>query len=596
MALFTCPEGGVYRAYAMEYPKATNALPGKPIDLVDGGKSEVWIKRVERISFDILFGRGTYGETVDDLFKASQCIGGVNKDCDRFERMSQVIKWDTQPGNQSAGSHSAHVVTSDPVTVKKAHNCYYWKFLLTKVSQDGFVGRHPITVANASSFMKFQVDIWIAEPSAVGVYETFNHQIQRIVVSDYSKVITNRFYKIGLTPCIKRASRVIEIVKKMEFIPGNRESNALKSTPHWRCFIKVHADRVISRTSDVKFVIASRQNSGLFNCFVGETRVFISLRRFEFVPQGELNDQMVNLEVSNILDFVPSKLTFELDHVLGHGTHFVGHKNVKRYAPASRRTDMIIRINPCVSLELAFAVTGSLYFVDDLLRGNEMNIQEVVIPYFPLEKNQNVRPGLEGAMFLGRHLNVRDVTFTPTHAALLMDNGHVFLQTSFAAVKGVADVKSMRKYRADAFVRRRWCPRTTTPKMSSMMIPAFTIQGSIVILQIYPTEDTMNIWNQDPEFTCLAEEIGFVSRERKNTVNESLIHCHNQPNRTNERTGSTEPPGTNDCGPPRSYDMYDFSEMQKFMKDSNGSLVKEDPHFPPSMINIMPIHKITAMK
>lgn len=63
------------------------------------------------------------------------------------------------------------------------------------------------------------------------------------------------------------------------------------------------------------------------------------------------------------------------------------------------------------------------------------------------------------------YLRVLDVTFIPTHVVVLMADGSVILHSSSAKLRGLAIVDRAKKFRSGAIVTRRWCSRTSTPKV-----------------------------------------------------------------------------------------------------------------------------------
>jgi hypothetical protein len=64
------------------------------------------------------------------------------------------------------------------------------------------------------------------------------------------------------------------------------------------------------------------------------------------------------------------------------------------------------------------------------------------------------------------YFSIADVAFTPTHIAILMDGGELYLHPHSVYYQGFAYITATKKYRLDALVKRRWCAKTANPKVS----------------------------------------------------------------------------------------------------------------------------------
>lgn len=593
--MFTCLNQGVYRAYSIE-TQIDNGMPEPNRHFLVSGKKPLlrWATRTEKELFNLLAGNDIRNELFN-LPQSQQKVEGALK------RMAAIEEW--LAGNDytyvdKTGSTfvlpAQPVVVSDPVRIKESYYCYYWMFNMRVIHRDGYVGTELIPFVGKidpnkkrdswAASITLEVIIWIAEPSAVGIHETLE-TLDGLKISDYSKVITKRYSEIGLFPCLRKAHSSIEVLKDIVFVPSGERS--LNDTPHWKAIVKLHTDRLISTLSDITFTIASRQNSGSFHCFVGDTRAFFRLRDFQFVPVGKLQTDKINLEVSTLNQRHVHEFKFDQINIHGHGVHFLGFKRSKLYQPATNRSDMVVISNPCVVQEFAFAVGGSLYIAENFLRLGSEQTKRVVVPYFPHNQG-SIDPNATSEF--PDFLRVSDVAFTPTHVVFLMAEGDTILHPSSAKIKGIADISETRKYRPHAIVKRRWCPRTASPKLSANMVPMLGEQGDIVVLQIYPTEGNVPMWVSPPSPSCVSEGLGFVKKveEITSVINETDIHYDDFAGvtRTDHKTGLVEPPVPSRPPPPPPPER-DIYEETSFILDSSRDFVVEgeDPHFPPERID-----------
>lgn len=356
-----------------------------------------WHSRTQKESFSLLTGP-------EKQFPIFYQLNAAGTYLTAAEKIGFILTWEGAVSNASSsggvGPKTVKVVSSDPVLIKSSHYCYYWMYHLTEIDKWGYVDGELVPKSNPvgtgsvyeteDAYIIFVLDIWIAEPSAVG-YRESNHNDESIEVSQYSKVITNRFFTTGLFPCLRQAHSVIEIVGDIKYYKETdpTETKTLDRAPHWTAIMKIHTDRLVSQLSDVTFTIASRQNTGSFHCFVGDTKVFLNLKSFNFVPNDRLRESSINMQISNIYPEAKLNLKFNLDSVYGHGVHHIGYKKQKRFQPASYRSDMVVIENPCIAQEFTFSVGGSLYVVEGLLADGPRNAKKVILPYFPDSKKIN---------------------------------------------------------------------------------------------------------------------------------------------------------------------------------------------------------------
>ncbi len=367
------------------------------MDYINGRVVYGWHSRTQKESFSLISGP-------EKQFPVFYQLNAAGTYLTAAEKIGFILTWEGAVSNVSSStggvgpSKTVKVVSSDPVLIKVSHFCYYWMYQLTEADKAGYIDEDLVPKNNPTgkrsvyekedAYIIYILDIWIAEPSAVGYSET-NYNDGTIEVSQYSKVITNRFFTTGLFPCLRHAHSIIEIMGDIKYVRETDPSDTLERSPHWTAKIKVHTDRLISQLSDVTFTIASRQNTGSFHCFVGDTRVFLNLKRYHFVPNRKLVEHSINLKISNIYPEAKLNLKFDLDSIHGHGVHHIGYKKQKRFQPASNRTDMVVIENPCIAQEFVFSVGGSLYVVDGLLTDGPSNARKVTLPYFPDSKKIN---------------------------------------------------------------------------------------------------------------------------------------------------------------------------------------------------------------
>ncbi len=171
----------------------------------------------------------------------------------------------------------------------------------------------------------------------------------------------------------------------------------------------------------------------------------------------------------------------------------------------------------------------------------------------------------------------------------MFSDGYVLLHTSSASKKGVAEITETMKYRPDQFVKRKWCPRSSSPKLHAMMLPIFGEKGNIIILQVYLTEGNVQMHLTPLSSSCLPEKTGFAKKlSELDLVNETDIHYNDfaAVNRTNHKTGLREPKLT-PRPPPPPPPAKNIYEEPTFLLDSTREFVNEgeDPHFPPELLN-----------
>lgn len=187
-------------------------------------------------------------------------------------------------------------------------------------------------------------------------------------------------------------------------------------------------------------------------------------------------------------------------------------------------------------------------------------------------------------------LRIYDAAFTSTHIAFLMADGYVILHSTSAAFKGMADIKETMKYRPDGFAKRRWCARTATAKLSGMVLPIFSDEGNIIILQAYPIEGNIRLWHTRSTASCQPEGRGFVpkARPQADVINETDIHYEEyaKVRRTNHLTGLAEPPVPPRPAPPPPPKRNLLKEVS-YLVDSEDNFVDfgADLHFPPDLVN-----------
>ncbi|ODM95245.1 hypothetical protein Ocin01_11426 [Orchesella cincta] len=477
------------------------------------------------------------------------------------------------------------LVKSDPVAVKKSFYCYYWMYRLIETARVGYVGDEVVpAVGRNGSYIIYDLYIWIAEPGAIPIQET-EYDLAKLTVSSYSRILTKRFHSIGLFPCLRYAHSVIEIVKEIEFVNSYDQGNKFNSAPHWKAILKIHTDRIISTLSDIAFTVAARQNTASFGCFVGDTRAFISVRRFEFVKHQKVERTSINLDNSEIWYREKKLIKHQIKHIYGHGVQYVGNEWSKIFQPGTVRADMVIISNPCITQEFAFSVGGSLYVAEGMLERGASQTTRVHLLDFKFSEAR-----FSDERYFRYYLRVFDVAFTPTHLAVLLADGSIILHSTSISQKGIARMTNAGKYRPSGFVKRRWCANTSTKKMSNTILPIFSRGGAIVILQLYPTEGNgspVRMWVTPPSSSCLPEGVGFVgkARESAQVINETDIHYNEYVavKRSNHKTGLKEDPLKPRPEPPPP-PAINIEEEETFLLNQDQSLLN-DPHYPPELTN-----------
>ncbi|CAL8118336.1 unnamed protein product [Orchesella dallaii] len=585
VATFVCPEQGLYRAYAydrnMAGEEATKKFSKKDyfyptVALKGEDPLLIWDGIGQRAIFDMIekdFNPAVYGAEND-----KNPIQTVE------QKKAEILKFLHSP------IELVQMITSDPIVVEHSDNCYYWMYRIIEGTKSGYVDDEvvPSVGINNTAFKILDALLWIAEHSGVPVEEASGNT-RETKISEYSKMLTNRFHTLGLAPCLRMAHPAIEIVKRetdssdvIEFFPKTHQFNELDS-PYWRVTLKIHTDRLITTLSDATFTISSRQNVALFGCFVGDTRAFISLRNFEFVGRKKLGRTDLNLKLSKLEDAFLLSIKYQLKHIYGHGVQYVGNKKSKLYQPGTTRTDLVIVSNPCIAQEFAIAVSGSIYVAEGMLTEGVKQIRPVFLPGVDKTAGRSNDP-----IDHRDYLRVFDMAFTPSHFAILLSDGVVLLHPSSAKAKGIARVSKTEKYRPSSFVKRRACGRTATPKLSNMIIPAFGVEGSIIIIQLYPIEGSVRMWIESLSGACSPEGIGFVGKysEISKNINETEIHFNEYVavNRSNERGLHISNP------PPRPEHKpisVDFNEEYTFLTNSDGIRLGDnsDPHLPADLNN-----------
>ncbi|CAL8118378.1 unnamed protein product [Orchesella dallaii] len=561
VVVFICPTPGIYRVYAFDKKiKSVSELP-RPIKAKDVDRNVwEWTSKQQTDAFDVLGGPGI------DHFPSHP------PSLTLYEKIQILLKQDG-------------VVKSDPVAVKKSFYCYYWQYRLVERARVGYVGDEVVpAVGRNGSYILFDLIIWIAEPGAIPLEET-EYDVSKLIVSAYSKILTTRFHSIGLFPCLRYAHNVIEIVKEIEFVDSFDQSNQFNSAPHWKAILKIHTDRIIATLSDIAFTVAARQNTASFGCFVGDTRGFISVRRFEFVKHQKVERTSINLENSDIWYREKKLIKHQIKHIYGHGVQYVGNEWSKIFQPGTVRPDMVIISNPCITQEFAFSVGGSLYVAEGMLEKGASQATQVHLLDFKFSEARFSDP-----RYFRYYIRVFDVAFTPTHLAVLLADGSIILHSTSISQKGIARMTNAEKYRPSGFVKRRWCASTSTKKMSNTMLPIFSRGGAIVILQLYPTEghgSPVRMWVTPPSSSCLPEGVGFVSKARdaSEVINETDIHYNEYVavKRSNHKTGLKEDPLAPRPDPP-SPPPVNFEEEKTFLLNRDKSRAN-DPHYPPELTN-----------
>ncbi|ODM91996.1 hypothetical protein Ocin01_14685 [Orchesella cincta] len=580
MAFFACHKPGLYRAYV--YDRTLEGTGGSGTD-IKYARTDYFYPTVSLMGEDPVLIWNTLGhrdiyDMLSFQFNPEMFSGNL-----KIKSMNPTL-WERSPTDLT------QIVVSDPILIEHSDNCYYWMYQVFEGPKSGYVGEEvvPSVGVNNTAYKIVDVLVWIAEHSGVPVEET-SGTTEQTRISDYSKMLTNRFQVLGLAPCLRKTHPAIEILKVnmdsqdvIEFFPKTHQYNRLDS-PYWRAKLKIHTDRLITTLSDVTFTISSRQNVALFGCFVGDTRAFISLRNFEFVPRRKLDRTDLNLKLSNLEDAFLLSVQYQIKHIYGHGVQYVGNKMSKLYQPGTARTDLVIVNNPCIAQEFALAVGGLIYVSEGLLTEGMKQLKSVILPGVDNTAGRSNDP-IDHRDFL----RVFDMAFTPTHLVVLFSDGVVMSHPSSAKAKGVARLSSTEKYRPSSFVQRGACGRTATPKLSNMIVPAFGTDGSIIIIQLYPIEGSVSMWIESLPGTCSPEGAGFVGKADNisKSLNETEIHFNEYVaiNRSNERGLHILTP------PPRAEPaphVVDLNEEYSFLINNDGLSVGDnsDPHFPIDLTN-----------
>lgn len=573
LALFTCPKPGNYRVYALDVPVA-NITDYVPTTLSEMKKPVlVWDEYNEIQIFDLLL-----GQMEIQAFSEKE----------PSEKMQLLPAWvyTTTPPSVTLTNFP---VVSGQIQIKGSHNCYYWLYTIQEVAKFGYVGKEVHlgggneTKESWESYKILDLYTWIAEPAAIGMWETFE-AASLVTVSQYSRVITRRFAESGAHPCLRDAHGAIEVIRESEYISDDDNTNTMKGTPHFRIRIKVHTDRLISTLSTVAFSISTKHNTGVYTCFIGDTRVIFQIRNFEFVPHGKLSTGHIKLDVSKI-SRLSVLMKFDRDVVYGHNVHFIGYIMEAMYEPASTRSDAIVVTNPCDGQEFAFSAAGSLYITSNYLRRGIQEATKVLLPLLPWH---DFHPHKE------EFLQILDVAFTPTHAVFLLESGTLFLHPSSAKYRGIGTLTATKKFHPYAIAKRRWCPRTVTPKLSAMILPIRGMNGDIIIVQIYPTEGNVQMWIRPESRSCRPAGVGLVKKnDRRESGSrdelENEIHKYEAVLANSSRTDLITGRRTKHDATPYKKEVNDalhsrnLYEEKTYILDSSTQHVEEgtDPHFLP---------------
>ena len=96
-------------------------------------------------------------------------------------------------------------------------------------------------LGSAGSFRVFELKVWILEPGAAVLNEIYWDK-PMLTQADYSRLITNRFKSLGITPCIREAHHAIEVTSEPDWTDswGVDENNQPFLTKHWTFRIKLY--------------------------------------------------------------------------------------------------------------------------------------------------------------------------------------------------------------------------------------------------------------------------------------------------------------------------------------------------------------------
>jgi len=302
----------------------------------------------------------------------------------------------------------------------------------------------------------------------------------------------------------------------------------------------------------------------------------VAYQDFDFIDEGQTDRDRINWRISNVPDIKKSYADLQLKHVYGHGvwiqctviswsniycnivpanhwkisivhlqTLFTGSKLSRSYQGGESRTDAVVVSNPCISQEFALAIAGRIYVVEKFLSDYKKDVIDVVLPGLDFDDSNNAnraKPDPVSSVqrltlkinnfthlsywhchvtpLFQKYYEIKDVAFTPTHFAVLKEDSSVYLQSHSIFYQGFAYLTEIPKFRLDAFVKRKWCSKSSYQKVillflqcrvdlyglkpflilmdnilyylifqtSNMLIPGFGRHGVIMFIQIFPTD------------------------------------------------------------------------------------------------------------
>ena len=70
--------------------------------------------------------------------------------------------------------------------------------------------------ATDGTYKVFELKVWVVDPSYVDLKE-LEGGLDTMVSNEYSQVITLRFLELGVSPCIRKAHKSIEVISEAVF-------------------------------------------------------------------------------------------------------------------------------------------------------------------------------------------------------------------------------------------------------------------------------------------------------------------------------------------------------------------------------------------
>ncbi|CAG7651678.1 unnamed protein product, partial [Allacma fusca] len=386
-------------------------------------------------------------------------------------------------------------VRSDPVKIIPTQYCFLWAYKVDVLGKVGYVFSEPEPTGNDGSYIKYRVYLWITAANSMSESE-LNHQLPQ---TRYAGLLTRGFRDKGLEPCMRFAHQAVEL----SYLTPKFVYDPLGQGIFWTQEFIARTDTTASTLSDISFTIASKQHIAIYGCFVAETRVILDPRQFSFLSLGRNDPQKINIANSDMSAVQRQFVEKKLKHIFGHHVQYVGRP--WEYETAKHRRDILVFQNPCMTLEFGFAARGVTYMAQDWLAAGSDDITQICLPSFA---DDDIALSLteddkEHENTSDSYIKVFDFVFTPTHMVALLSDASIFFHPTSVIYKGFGFVRNSLFYRPGALVSRRWCASTVTPKEHNMVVPAFSLNGNFIVIQIVPVEDTTSMWMPKPSESCL---------------------------------------------------------------------------------------------